>query len=645
MKIDFASSAAISYLVAPVIFYSAFFISTPISIICVSWIIVSLFYLGRRSLWSTKLSPVRWSIIAFISLLWLSTAGLLPPFVFLGDWIKHFAVLNLLRDCGWPPTLPGIEIADKELIKAGAALPPVVMHYYVGWQLIPGLIAKLLHITAGLPLLLIWSLIGISIAFALIFRDERSSGRLATKILIFVFFSTPDLLGYLLVPQDHYWPRPIMEWWAGDALFQYSSMTTLIQGPIQHAIPAMLLVGLLSGPSAGIIIRYSALLFASAALWSPFAAIGAVPFLFLIAIRQRKISEFFNPWNVVTALLLASALGVYFLSGTANSVPAMLAWHYDGISTLGLPPFRWSAMLLFLVIEVALPAAILLPATRHHPKRHMVWLAVALLVLIPFYRIGFGNDWTTRVSIPALMFLAIATANVIVEKGPMLMRAATALLFLIGTATPIVEIYQNAAFGRVPGAIETLPNKDSLKISEIFGEPEPLKTYIISQLFAREKSEWIRSAKVCLPAGLVDGQNLEGKELQPYLAGKDGWGQPESWGIWSVRSDAFVQLPVYARDFAKGAELTFKVVAFTEKGTTQDVVVYINKKKIANWAFSDPTEVETKVVSLEPGSLSNEGPVIVRFEIPTAVSPKKLQIGEDARELGLGIVSIEVSAL
>ena len=64
---------------------------------------------------------------------------------------------------------------------------------------------------------------------------------------------------------------------------------------------------------------------------------------------------------------------------------------------------------------------------------------MAILILLPLYRIGLYNDFTMRTCIPAIMLLAIAVAATVTEaEGRMWLPLA--VLAAIGMAGSIIEM-------------------------------------------------------------------------------------------------------------------------------------------------------------------------------------------------------------
>ena len=142
-------------------------------------------------------------------------------------------------------------------------------------------------------------------------------------------------------------------------------------------------------------------------VWSPFALMGAAPFLLKAGVEALRAREV-RPADLAAPAVLAVALipVALYLTGDSGGI----ARGFQPMNTEFL--LRYPA---FLALELLpfVAANALFPAGRggKGPARSTYALAVASLVLIPFYRIGASNDFAMRASIPALAILAVATGH------------------------------------------------------------------------------------------------------------------------------------------------------------------------------------------------------------------------------------------
>jgi len=122
-----------------------------------------------------------------------------------------------------------------------------------------------------------------------------------------------------------------------------------------------------------------------------------------------------------------------------------------------------------------------------------------------------------------------------------------------------------------------------------------------------------------------------------------GWSGNEPWGTWSDGKIAILNLVLDPGD-SKALTLALDSHAFLAKGHESiKVDVLANTVKITTMSYT-PTDkttirdlvIPTKALVAQPGHLK------LTFVIRSPVSPKSLGLSADARQLGIGLVSIEL---
>ena len=117
----------------------------------------------------------------------------------------------------------------------------------------------------------------------------------------------------------------------------------------------------------------------------------------------------------------------------------------------------------------------------------------------------------------------------------------------------------------------------------------------------------------------------------------DGWyGEIESWGgIWSIANQSKLRLPL---PIDQAHTLELKMQAFVSpKHDHQRVNIFLDgqlQKTATLSQFQD-----NRIAIPIPQSISKQSSVEIRFELPDAISPKELGMGEDARRLAIGLQS------
>jgi hypothetical protein len=125
-----------------------------------------------------------------------------------------------------------------------------------------------------------------------------------------------------------------------------------------------------------------------------------------------------------------------------------------------------------------------------------------------------------------------------------------------------------------------------------------------------------------------------GKYAKVYLG--SGWSVPESWGVWSTGDRAYIAIPLPAQTPKK---LSINAQAFINSAhPEQDVEILINgvfvKRVSLTKRLDNQIEINLPATILKSNSLKLE------LVFPNSTSPKKLAIGADERQLGIGLVSL-----
>ena len=403
-------------------------------------------------------------LVFLFTMLWSYLGGMNGFFYQTSDWDCRNAIYFDLIQYPWPVVYP----------KSGGALV-----YYIGHWLPPAILAKaVLSITgsteaglfAGRMLLWLWSGVGLTIVILLLFRLLKAdSGKKTTAVLLlFVFFSGLDIIGAVCEQKTDFLLHPQilhLEWWGGR--YQYSSITTCLFWVFnQSIIPWIATACFLLDDNPG---NYM-FCCVSCLLSGPLACVGLVVLMFIRAIvfLLRKIKEkevrvalssIFSVSNLVAFLLLFPPVALFILSnnaiggssasyGGAAGSNAPLGAYLNAY--LGVPLFE------FLLLDVGLYMIFIAPDCRKDPIYYTI--AISFLV-IPYFHVGTSNDFCMRASIPALFVLMFYVSRFLIHHFKLTSRKAfivknekqkvfricawmLAICFLIGTVTPVVEIYR-----------------------------------------------------------------------------------------------------------------------------------------------------------------------------------------------------------
>ena len=346
------------------------------------------------------------------------------------DWNKHRGVFSAVGTLSWPAYLP---TRDE--------LPDPILRYYLGYYMVPGLLAKVFGEQALTWAIGLWTWAGASLALLLFTRHFTRWAVLAAAT-IFLLFSGMDALRWVFHAGSEIFIYSTLEWNVGKIDMQYTAITTAMIYVPQHLIPAvittMLFVQLWRDRA---LVAVSGVIVVITAFWSPFVALGLLPIAALIALHQG-VRPFLSWQNLACALPLAALLATYLLSGF-GSIERGWLWQRHEWSELA------SFVPLFLLAEFLILAALLWLLSPALRRNGLFIVSLAVMVLLPLYTYGIFNDLLMRVSLPAVVIVCLCAATILVSNGSNIKQltlrqgALTALVILvlaIGAVTPYVEV-------------------------------------------------------------------------------------------------------------------------------------------------------------------------------------------------------------
>jgi hypothetical protein len=283
-------------------------------------------------------------------------------------------------------------------------------------------------------------------------KTPSRAGAALTAAAVIVLFSGCDIIGSLLqVPRflAQWNITQHLEWWADR--YQYSSMTTQLFWVPNHALGGWLVIGLLLRAERGSQLEsVLPMIVAAVALWSPFAALGVVPFVLwymFAASASEHTSEhrrrLLDPRIWVPALVVGIAVAAYL---TLDADRIAKGWtvgnHGGGAAAIAMDLAR---QVEFFLLEAGFIGFAVLALRRSLPAglAGPLVLALVILAILPLYSIGAWNDLAMRASIPSLTVLAIGAALALIADTPAAAdrrkKAVLGALLAVGAVTPIQE--------------------------------------------------------------------------------------------------------------------------------------------------------------------------------------------------------------
>ena len=313
------------------------------------------------------------------------------------DWFKHYAVFNHLKDHG---------IGQSELGQ---------LRYYIGFYLIS--IPFQMIFKTGLEISVLISL------FVFILLLFEQYGVRWEFLLVLLLMGGLEYIGYTFIrpmitglpiggtPSGHY------EWWAIDQLqMQITSMSSTLRWVPQHGLPAwisVLLLGIIREDQSKDSFLYRFSIPILLGLFSPFAAIGIIPFIF-----KKEDFKFFTEFKLfqqkggyfILLLLIGATPFFYFYSPEPTNIP--YGWVLKNARE-----GAWKFYLIIILLEVIIAPVITMLASKYiklnsnfdrfsnFPSKGFVIYSFFVVLIITQISAGMNNDWSMRVTIPALFII------------------------------------------------------------------------------------------------------------------------------------------------------------------------------------------------------------------------------------------------
>ena len=399
---------------------------------------------------------LHWSLIAGLAFLWVLFSGI-GGFAN-QDWDHHFrnALFRDLINESWPVyyNFPA-QYQDPELANKHSAL-----NYYLTFWLPAALVGKVWGASVANVVLLLWSYTGIMLMLYYLNRLFNFRYALLVSIL-FIGWSGLDVLGRLIM-------HPIAEFttFQLEAYYSYSyaAFTSNLYNVFNQAVPTWLLTVWVFNYSRRLNLLPIALLFA----YAPFPFIGLVLLYNLYYVldtfwQTRRVQDCFSTiWaelvkieNIVAigCLLLPYAL---FYGAHTSSVPSSLFWsrYLEGTRRMKFWVIVYYYVAFLLEVGVYLFCIVWLSRKTYQSNKLVFWLCAVLLLFIPFWAVGTGNDFASRGSMPFLVIVCILTSKALIDRiekrGNAYRLVIPAVVLLLAWVTPAVAIIDGIALRNPP---------------------------------------------------------------------------------------------------------------------------------------------------------------------------------------------------
>lgn len=381
--------------------------------------------------WNRR-NAIRGMLILGIVLVWVYFSGIGNFAWQNGDHKARNALYEMLVVNEWP-------VVKSVAVNEGTQIRGLI--YYLGYWLPAALMGKLFGMAAGYFFQYLWAVLGITICVVVI---NSVFGKWSVwPLLLFVAFSGLDALGCVLS-----WNvKPILsfahlEWWNH---YQFSSFTTQLYWVFNQAIYAWVLMALLMIQKNN---KCILLIWSMGMLVCTFPAAGMIPFVGYKILKNAdfrrkdgtgKITRVFNELLSLENMAggVTAVLCFFYLTGN-RSVQNSVA---SAASALDAQDDEWLLFgyILFIIVEIGF---YYLYCYRYHKKNRLFYISLMTLLLCPLIKVGSGEDFCMRASIPSLLILYYMVADSIQKDmaGKTKVRFAILLILIVGSITAVHEI-------------------------------------------------------------------------------------------------------------------------------------------------------------------------------------------------------------
>jgi hypothetical protein len=115
-----------------------------------------------------------------------------------------------------------------------------------------------------------------------------------------------------------------------------------------------------------------------------------------------------------------------------------------------------------------------------------------------------------------------------------------------------------------------------------------------------------------------------------------GWAYPESWGAWSISDKATLSLP---KPESNAKSLVLEARALVSNEHPEQLVKVMMNGKLRVSSVLTKEDGNQILIPLEPDDLSGER-LVIELQLPNLVSPASLRMGQDDRQLAIGLKSV-----
>jgi hypothetical protein len=275
-----------------------------------------------------------------------------------------------------------------------------VLIYYFAFWLPAALVSKIFGLAVGTVFLYFWALLGL---YLVVYQLFVFYNKVSFKVLfLFLAWGSFYFLGSIYEHGLKSVVKGEAYLWINDLLYADGNIGLVYWTFNQTIVPWLIILLFINyfQPKNAFFI-YACLFF-----YGPFSFMGFFPFVVFFSVKNILESNVNSPWqkikpflsfqNTIGAMCVVGFLYLYYKSNVMGN-----------FFMIKVRP--WSVYFTFIVVSIG---AILALITQFHRKNALFYLVVFVLFLLPFGQMGWGLDFPSRVSIPAMFLLMLLFGQV-----------------------------------------------------------------------------------------------------------------------------------------------------------------------------------------------------------------------------------------
>ena len=357
-----------------------------------------------------------------------------------GDWYKHNAVLRDLVIRSWPVYYPTDD--------------PSMLTYYLGQYMVPAVIGRIFgrSFDVASAAMAVWGVFGLVLAYLHLIRIVKADSALKQLVTVFVmFFFCGGLVLAQVVLQgiygDDMFSMGSYHWiLVRNVMIQYRSNLIMLRWVYPQVIVPWIVTILLMEHRKRVedyvLLIVSTILFGSFS----FAALVVMGLVFGIehllkrelTIKERLL-KLFSISNILSGLTLGLIFFFYFLGNLQVTKPYYSSFRFQNyFEDKTLPVYFVFCFFMFGIYAIC--------TWKEHKKDIVFYVNVAILLILPFLRMGLCNDVVMSGSIPSLWILMIFCLQLLLSKDNAeagIRKGIILSLMIIGLWYPSLELRDN----------------------------------------------------------------------------------------------------------------------------------------------------------------------------------------------------------